>query len=201
MTGVEAHLTAADPELGAFVTRVGPCGLAARPVPTLFEAVASAIVHQQLSGRAARTIEGRLAALGAEGFPTPDEVLGWPDDVLRSPGLSASKAAALRDLAARCRDGRVPTLAEAAGLDDDALVAALLPVRGVGRWTVEMVLMFRLGRPDVLPVADLGVRKGFQRVFRTPDLPDADTLLARGERWRPHRSAASWYLWRAADGA
>lgn len=197
---VEA-LGAADPDLAALMARVGPCGWAAKQVPSMFEAVAVAVVHQQLSGRAAATIEGRVKALGSSGFPTPEEVLAWEEGRLRSAGLSGAKTRALQDLAARCLAGSVPTLEEAARLDDEALIAALLPVRGVGRWTVEMVLMFRLGRADVLPVADLGIRKGYQRVFGGAGLPEADVLMARGERWRPWRTVASWYLWRAADGA
>lgn len=200
MREAEAALSAADPELGALIARVGPCGWSPAPVPTLFQAVAVAVVHQQLSGKAAATIEGRVAALGAAGFPTPEEVLVMPPEVLRAAGLSGAKTASLRDLAARCVAGTVPTIGEAAALDDEALVAALLPVRGVGRWTVEMVLMFRLGRPDLLPLADLGIKKGFQRTFGGNTLPDGPTMTARGERWRPWRTVASWYLWRAADG-
>lgn len=198
--GAEAALCAADPELGALVARVGPCGLEVRPVASMCEALVRAIVHQQLSGRAAATITGRVEALGRSGFPSAAELLALDEQRLRGAGLSRAKLAAVRDVAARAEAGALPTLDDGARLDDDALVDALLAVRGVGRWTVEMVLMFRLGRPDVLPVHDLGVRKGFQRTFGGASLPAPEVLLARGERWRPWRSVASWYLWRAAEG-
>ncbi len=197
---VEARLAAADPMLAPWIDRVGPCAFATRPTESMVEALVGAIVHQQLSGKAASTILGRVRALGGDAFPSPQQLLGLPDEALRGAGLSGAKAAAVRDVATRSLDGRLVTLEQAAALDDDALVAALLPVRGIGRWSVEMVLMFRLGRPDVLPVNDLGIRKGFQRVYGGDALPDTAVLQAQGARWQPLRSAAAWYLWRVADG-
>jgi len=194
------HLTGADPVLGALIARVGEFGL--RPVPTqsLFAALARAIVYQQLSGAAASTILGRVTALFApRRFPTPDDLLGMPEARLRAAGLSAAKTAALRDLAQRTLDGTVPSMALVRRLSDEEIVERLTQVRGVGRWTVEMLLMFRLGRPDVLPVGDLGVRKGFARTFRKRKLPEPAVIQRHAERWRPYRSVGSWYMWRALE--
>ena len=140
-----------------------------------------------------------MQALGGGALPAPAELLALDDTALRGAGLSRAKTAALKDLAAHAHDGRLPELAEARTLDDDALIERLTAVRGVGPWTVQMLLMFRLGRADVLPATDYGIRKGFQRVFRTRQLPSPRQVLARGERWRPHRTMAAWYLWRALD--
>jgi 3-methyladenine DNA glycosylase/8-oxoguanine DNA glycosylase len=194
------HLTGADPVLGALIARVGEFGL--RPVPTqsLFAALARAIVYQQLSGAAASTILGRVTALFApRRFPAPDDLLAMPEARLRGAGLSAAKTAALRDLAQRTLDGTVPSMALVRRLSDEEIVERLTQVRGVGRWTVEMLLMFRLGRPDVLPVGDLGVRKGFARTFRKRNLPEPAVIQRHAERWRPYRSVGSWYMWRALE--
>ncbi len=194
------HLRAAEPRLDELIARVGAFTL--RPVPTqsLFAALAKSIVYQQLSGRAAETILGRAVALyHPKRFPGPSDILDMPPERLRGAGLSNAKTAALRDLAARTIDGTVPSMAVARRLDDDALVERLTVVRGIGRWTVEMLLIFRLGRSDVLPVGDLGVRKGFARTFRTRGLPTAEAMTRRARRWRPYRSVASWYLWRALE--
>ena len=194
------HLRTTEPKLNELITRAGPFTL--RPVHTqsLFAALAESIVYQQLSGRAAETILGRVVALyHPKRFPGPSDIVDTPVERLRGAGLSAAKAAAIRDLAARTIDGTVPSLALARRMDDDALVERLTEVRGIGRWTVEMLLIFRLGRPDVLPVGDLGVRKGYARTFRTRGLPTPEAMTRRAERWRPYRSVASWYLWRALE--
>lgn len=169
--------------------------------PSLFVALAEAVVYQQLHGKAAATIYGRLCALFAPAHegPTPEGLCEISDDRLRAAGLSRPKLLALRDLARRAADGTLPTLAEARGLEDEALVDRLVQVRGVGRWTAQMLLMFRLGRPDVLPVEDFGIRKGFALAFRRGVMPAREDVARRGARWRPYRTVASWYLWRAAE--
>lgn len=197
------HLEAVDPILGAHVRSVGAFALRLQETDSTFAALAESIVYQQLHGKAAATIFGRLAALFPRGRPEPGALLAMSDEQLRRAGLSRNKLAALRDLAERADGGEIPTFPELAGLDDEAIVERLTTVRGVGRWTVEMLLIFRLGRPDVLPVGDYGIKKGFARVFHGDDtkltLPTLSELARHGERWRPYRSAASWYLWRAAD--
>jgi methylated-DNA-[protein]-cysteine S-methyltransferase len=192
-----------DPALRRVIDQVGPLRLRVDRTSSLFLALAEAIVYQQLTGRAAATIFARVRALfpRAHQGPTPQQILRASEERLRGAGLSRAKTLALKDLAAHARAGTIPTLDEAAALGDDELVERLTGVRGIGRWTVEMLLIFRLGRPDVLPVDDYGVRKGFAVALRRPELPDRKALAARGERWRPYRSAASWYLWRAAEGA
>jgi methylated-DNA-[protein]-cysteine S-methyltransferase len=203
-------LTAADPVLGKHIAKTGPFRLQLKDTEGTFAALCESIVYQQLSGRAAATIFGRVRALYPGAHLDPKAVLATPDATLRAAGLSAAKLASVKDLAARSIAGDVPTLAQLERMDDDAIVERLTTVRGVGRWTVEMILIFRLGRPDVLPTADYGIKKGFARLFRNPEtggraryapdeLPSAAALAARGERWRPFRSIASWYLWRALD--
>jgi DNA-3-methyladenine glycosylase II len=196
------HLTAADPRLGELMERAGPFTMRPRPTQSLFAAVFRSIVYQQLSGKAAETIYGRVLALyRPRRFPHPADVLATPPERLRAAGMSAAKAAAVRDLAARTLDGTVPRMREVRRMTDDEIVERLTTVRGVGRWTVEMLLLFRLGRPDVLPLGDLGVRKGFALTYGTRKvLTDPKVLSRRAERWRPYRSVASWYLWRAVDG-
>lgn len=197
------HLADADPELGALMGTVGPFAMELGTTPSIFVALAESIMYQQLSGKAAATIYGRLCALfeRPEAGPTASELLRLSDDQLRAAGVSRPKVAALRDLAARQLSGEIPTLSDARRLSDEDLVARLTPVRGIGRWTVEMLLMFRLGRPDVLPVSDLGIQKGFARAFGGGSSAPAGPaeIMARGERWRPYRSVACWYLWRAAE--
>jgi 3-methyladenine DNA glycosylase/8-oxoguanine DNA glycosylase len=173
-----------------------------RPARTqsLFAALLESIVYQQLSGKAAETILGRVVALfRPRRFPRPEDLVAVPEARLRAAGLSRNKTVALKDLARHALEGTVPPLAQAHAMSDDELVERLTAVHGVGRWTVEMILIFRLGRPDVLPVSDLGVRKGFRRAFGMRRLPAPVTMTRRGERWRPYRSVASWYLWRAAE--
>jgi 3-methyladenine DNA glycosylase/8-oxoguanine DNA glycosylase len=167
---------------------------------TPFDALLRSITYQQLSGKAAGTIYGRLCALYPRRRPTPDAVLATPAGVLRGAGLSRAKVLAAHDLAARVLDGTVPaTTAGLHRLDEDEIIARLTAVRGVGRWTVEMFLMFRLGRPDILPASDLGVQKGFAVAFGRRALPTPAQVARRGERWRPWRTVASWYLWALAE--
>lgn len=194
------HLAGSDPELGRLIGSVGPFTMELGTTPSIFVALVRSITYQQLSGRAAETIYGRLCALFAnpEAGPTAGELLRLTDEQLRGAGVSRNKILSMRDLAARQLAGEIPTLTEARLLDDEELVERLLPVRGIGRWTVEMLLMFRLGRPDVLPSTDLGIRNGFARAFGVP-LPAPAEIIERGQRWRPYRTVAGWYLWRAAE--
>ena len=208
-----AALSAADPKLGALIQRVGPFTLRLPAQQSPFEALARSIVYQQLNGKAAASIHARLIAsfgdvAGLGEHPSPQHLLDCPNEQLRAAGLSHNKALALRDLAAKTVDGTVPTLAAIRKMSDDEIIEHLTQVRGIGRWTVEMMLMFRLGRPDVLPVDDYGVRKGFALTFLglkptqkvTPDLLATRAQMERrGKRWAPWRSVASWYMWRACD--
>ncbi len=194
----KAALTSADPRLGKWIA---PLEFTLEPngLTSVYEALARSIVYQQLTGKAAATIYGRLEKLGKNGLPTPEEIATIDDTALRGVGLSGSKAKALRDLADRSAKGLLPTAEEAAGLDDDTLIEQLSAVRGIGPWSVHMLLIFRLGRPDVLPITDYGVLKGWQKVMEKKELPKPKELLAWGERWRPHRSMAAWFLWRVLD--
>ena len=198
-----AHLRDADPALARLIDAVGPFRMGLKRTPSVFAALAEAIVYQQLSGKAAATIYGRVCALfpRAQHGPSAAQILRASDEQLRGAGLSRPKLAALRDLARHEVAGQIPTLAEARQMDDEALVERLTAVRGIGRWTVEMLLMFRLGRPDVLPVDDYGIRKGFAIALRNRALPERADLERRGARWRPYRTVASWYLWRAVERA
>ncbi|RRN79072.1 DNA-3-methyladenine glycosylase 2 family protein [Pseudoxanthomonas sp. SGD-10] len=197
------HLVRRDRRLGAWMHRIGPlppeAGWRRRFDPV--DALARAILYQQLSGKAAATIVGRVeAAIGSKRLH--HDTLGRVDDAtLRACGVSGNKTLALRDLAAREARGEIPDLRHMAWMDEDQIVQALVPVRGIGRWTVEMMLMFRLGRPDVLPVDDLGVRKGAQIVDGLELPPTPRQLAERGQAWGPYRTYASLYLWRIADGA
>jgi DNA-3-methyladenine glycosylase II len=193
-------LMRSDPRLARLMTRVGRYGLVVEPMTSTWEALARSIVWQQLTGKAAQTIWNRLCAVdGGTGThpPPPTTTLVLADDVLRGAGLSRAKVLALKDLAARATDGSLPGVDVLATLDDDEAIARLTAVRGIGPWSVQMLLMFRLGRRDVFPVGDYGVQQGFKRVFGG----EATTarMLARAERWRPHRTMASWYLWRATE--
>lgn len=187
-----------DPVLGALIKRVGPCRLRVDRQREPFAALVRSVTFQQLNGVAAETIFQRFLAL-YPAFPTPQQVLATPIERLRGAGLSGAKAAAIKDIAAKARDGVVPDRAEATRLNEAELVSRLTTIRGVGPWTVEMLLIFTLGRKDVLPVTDFGVRKGFALTYGFKDLPRPKELLEYGERWRPYRSIASWYFWRALD--
>jgi len=194
------HLSAADEKLARLIERVGAPQLKARIEHSVFFSLLRSIVYQQLAGKAAATILGRVEALFPDhDFVEPADILGVTDERLRAAGLSRNKTLAVRDLAAKTLDGTVPTLAQSRRLTDEQLIERITVVRGIGQWTVEMLLIFRLGRPDVLPLDDYGVRKGFQLTFKSRDLPTRQQMLRRGERWRPYRSLASWYLWRALD--
>jgi DNA-3-methyladenine glycosylase II len=194
------HLTGADPVLARVIEQAGPCRLRVNRQQSPFEALVEAVAHQQLNGKAAQTILGRVKALHPHrDFPTPEDLLATPDEQLRAAGLSRAKAASVKDIAARTLEGVVPDTRAISRLDDEEIIERLTVIRGVGRWTVEMLLIFKLGRPDVLPVDDFGVRKGFGVAYRKRGLPKPAVLLAQGERWRPHRSVAAWYLWRALE--
>ena len=193
------HVAAADRVLGRLISRAGPFAMQLRPPQSPFEALARNIIYQQLHGKAAAAIHARVLALAGRKRLRPEDILAAADERLRTAGLSASKLAALRDLAAKASDGTVPTLARLRRMPDEEIVARLTEVRGVGRWTVEMLLMFGLGRPDVLPVGDYAVRKGFAVTYGLPEMPKPKELEAFGERWRPYRSVASWYMWRALE--
>jgi 3-methyladenine DNA glycosylase/8-oxoguanine DNA glycosylase len=193
------HLSSRDARLRAVIEKVGPLTLKPDPTRSTFEALARSIVYQQLGGKAASTIHGRVLALFPQQRAHPESLLGIDDTALRGAGLSRNKILAVRDLAAKVLDGSLPTIAEMRTMSDDAIVEQLVRVRGIGRWSAEMLLIFRLGRPDVLPVHDFGVRHGFMLAYGKREMPTPDELMAAGEKWRPHRTAASWYLWRAVD--
>lgn len=194
-------LSTRDRRLARLMARVGPFTLAPRKRETPFQSLLKAIVYQQLSGKAAATIYGRVQALcdGRRG-PRPEQILAASDELLRSAGLSRNKVLSVKDLALKTTEGVVPSLRALTRMDDDEIISRLVSVRGVGQWTVEMLLIFHLGRPDVLPTADLGVRKGYMLTYKKPELPTAGELTAHAERrWRPYRSVASWYMWRAVE--
>ena len=195
------HLAKSDQVLGRLIRKVGPCGLRPGTIRTPFQALVCSVAHQQLNGTAANTILGRVVALyPGRSFPAPQDLLKTSDQKLRSAGLSRAKVAAIKDIAAKTVDGVVPKSRVIAKMSDSEIVARLTTIHGVGPWTVEMLLIFTLGRLDVLPATDYGVRKGFAVAYRRPKLPAPAELLAHGERWRPYRSIASWYLWRALEG-
>ncbi|MFO0775153.1 MAG: DNA-3-methyladenine glycosylase 2 family protein [Nitrospiraceae bacterium] len=201
-TAATAHLARIDPVMRRLIREIGPCGLVPEARRSPFESLARAIAHQQLHGKAAESILRRFMALfPGRRFPRPDDLAVLDDEAIRSTGFSRAKLAALRDLAAKTLDGTVPTARAIRTLDDEAIVQRLVAVRGIGRWTVEMLLMFHLGRPDVLPVGDFGVRNGFRIAYRKRTMPTPTHVRRYAERWRPHRTVASWYLWRAADRA
>lgn len=206
------YLSRVDKQLGRIMAKSGPCRLQRETTQSIFDALFESIIYQQLNGKVAATILGRVKALFpentkrirtrrglVEAFPTPEQILNASDEHLRSAGLSRNKMLALRDLAAKTVDGTVPTVQRAHRMSDDELIERLTEVRGIGRWTVEMLLMFRLGRPDVLPVDDFGVRKGFAKMKKLAELPKPKELAAYGEKWKPYRSVAAWYMWRAAE--
>jgi DNA-3-methyladenine glycosylase II len=197
---VRRALVRADPALASLFKTVGPFRLERRPLHSPFEALAHSIVYQQLHGRAAATIFARVCERVGQGRGfTPEKLLALPDATLREAGLSANKLLAMQDLARKTVDGTVPPLARVRRMSDADLIEHLTQVRGIGQWTVEMLLIFRLGRPDILPVDDYGVRKGFMVSRGLKEMPKPKELLAYGERWRPYRTVVSWYLWRAAD--
>jgi len=194
------HLTDSDKVLARLIRRVGPCELKPRRDRSPFQALVQSVTHQQLNGTAATTILKRVIALYPRSkFPAPEEVLATPDERLRGAGLSRAKVAAVKDIAAKTVQGIVPDSRAIARMPDAEILERLTAIRGVGPWTVEMLLIFKLGRLDVLPATDFGVRKGFAVTYRRKELPAPAALLEHGECWRPYRSIAAWYLWRALD--
>jgi methylated-DNA-[protein]-cysteine S-methyltransferase len=192
-------LRAADAALAKIIDATGDRRPRITPLASVFEALGRSIVFQQLSGRAASAIHRKYAALFPDHRPTPEHLVKLSDAQVRSAGLSTSKLAALRDLAKHALDGELPTVAKMRTMTDDAIVESLTKVRGIGPWTVHMLLIFRLGRPDVLPTADYGVRKGFAKTYGKRALPDAKALEKHAAKWKPWRSVASWYMWRATE--
>jgi DNA-3-methyladenine glycosylase II len=197
---ITTHLSRTDAVLAGLVAAAGPYRLEPQLECTLFRALARAISHQQLHANAANAILKRfVSSCGSGDFPTPEEVLAAPKRKMRAAGFSLSKIAALKDLASKTLEGVVPQRASLANITDDAIIERVTQVRGIGRWTVQMMLMFQLGRPDVLPADDFGVRNGFRLAYGLRKMPPPRALAAFAERWRPHRTAAAWYLWRAVE--
>jgi DNA-3-methyladenine glycosylase II len=194
------HLSKVDRHLGRVIARIGPGDVGFPRGVNPYKTLVTAVAHQQLTGKAANTILGRVIALyPGKKFPSPEDLVGTSDEKLRSAGFSRAKVAAVKDIAAKTIEGIVPTTRAMAKMSDLEIVERLTSIRGVGPWTVEMMLIFTLGRPDVLPATDYGVRKGFALTYKRRDLPSPKEVLAFGERWKPHRSAAAWYLWRATE--
>ncbi len=192
-----AHVRRSDPVLAAIIRDVGPCRLRVDEGGGAFAALVESIVYQQITGKAAASIYGRVRKLVRRRHPRSQDILGATEDALRAAGLSRQKVAYLRDLAERVRDGL--KLRGIARLHDEAVIEALTEVKGIGRWTVEMFLIFRLGRLDVLPVHDYGIRKAMQRAYRLRKLPNPDRMRTLAEPWRPYRTVACWYLWRSLE--
>lgn len=190
-THVMRELSRADRNLAQVICRIGSFPTKRQKPQHPFASLLRAIVHQQITGKAAETILGRVKALSAADFPTPEEILFLDDTKLRDAGLSRQKIAAVKDLAAKTLDGTLPTLAKLRRMSEVEIQERLVQVRGIGEWSVQMFLMFRLGRPDVLPIHDLGIRKGFQLVYGHEDVPKPQMILEHEERWRPYRSIAS----------
>ena len=194
------HLKKADPDLAKVIRRIGPCKLKPNKSRTIYASLVRSIVYQQLTGKVAAIIFGRFLELfPGRKFPGPERVLRMPFKRLRSVGLSNQKASYICNIAQAAKDGIVPDSRPANRMSDDELVEQLTSIKGVGRWTVEMLLIFRLGRPDVLPTTDYGVQKGFALAKRLAELPKPKELLVAGECWAPYRTVAAWYLWRTAD--
>ena len=194
------HLSKIDPVMARLIRKAERCSLAPQPRVTPFAALAESIVYQQLAGKAAATIWGRVLSLyPRKRLPAPAQVLKTPYRKLRAAGLSHNKVLALKDLALKATKGIVPTRKIAESLSDDELISRLTSVRGIGPWTVQMFLIFTLARPDVFPSDDYGVRNGYKLAYRKRDMPKPKVLAKFGERWKPYRSTASWYLWRAVD--
>ena len=194
------HLAKADRTMARLIRRAGPFALEPPARQSALDSLLRAIVSQQLSGTVARAIHGRVIDLLPRATrDKPKAILDLADETLRGAGLSRAKVASIKDLAAKTLDGTVPPLAKLRRMTDEAIIERLTAVRGIGVWTVEMLLIFRLGRGDVLPLSDLGIRKGFHFTYGTADLPNAHEITVGAECWRPYRSVASWYLWRAVE--
>lgn len=196
----DRFLASADADFSVLIARVGPSRLGIDKSREPYQALMSAVAHQQLHGNAAKAILGRVVALFPDHpFPPPDLFLARADEELRACGLSAAKLLAMRDIAAKAVSGVVPSRASAARMENEALIERLTSIRGVGRWTVEMFLMFSLGRPDVLPIDDFGVREGYRKLKKLEAQPKPKALAEIGQAWAPYRSTAAWYLWRASE--
>jgi 3-methyladenine DNA glycosylase/8-oxoguanine DNA glycosylase len=193
------HLRQSDPRFGEWIERIGVLQLPTPQEREPYVALLETIAHQQLAGAAARAIWTRVIALFENGVPCPKRLVEMTEEHLRSAGLSRSKALAMKDICARVNAGTIPSTALITQLSDTDIYAQLMEVRGVGAWTVDMLMMFTLCRPDIMPVTDYGVRKGFQVLYRKRSLPSPKLLLKFSEKWRPHRSVAALYLWRIAD--
>ncbi len=194
------HLAGCEPDWALLIDIIGPCTWQPLGAREPFESLVNAVANQQLHGRAAQAILRRFVALyPGKAFPSPQEILATPDDTLRGCGFSLNKIGTIRGIAQAALDGVVPSLAESQTLGDDELIARLTSLRGIGRWTVEMFLMHTLGRPDILPVDDFGVREGWRLIKGMEKQPTPKQLAALGEPWAPYRSVAAWYLWRAVD--
>lgn len=194
------HLKKEDKRLGKIIAKVGPLKFKANSKASPFEALAESIVYQQLHGKAAASIFKRMKALfDSKKFPKPEDFLKMPIGRLRSAGLSEAKARAILDLSQKTMEGTIPSRAAIQKLSDEEIVERITEVRGIGRWTVEMLLIFKLGRPDVLPATDYAIRKAFSLMKKRKDLPPPKEILEYGEAWKPHRSTAALYLWRSLD--
>jgi DNA-3-methyladenine glycosylase II len=200
MTEALRHLRRVDPVMAGLIRRAGPFAVKSERGVGAYEALVQAVAHQQLTGKAARTILGRFYALyGGDCCPEPARLVGTSDEALRGCGFSRAKAASLKDIASKTLDGTIPPRVALARMKNEVIIERLVEARGVGRWTVEMFLMFTLGRPDVLPVDDYGIRFGYKIAYGKRTLPKPKALVRFGERWSPYRTTASWYLWRAVD--
>ncbi|MBD1871813.1 DNA-3-methyladenine glycosylase 2 family protein [Leptolyngbya sp. FACHB-671] len=194
-----AFLIKSDPVLGKLIQQVGPCQLGEpQPEADLLFSLSKTILHQQLSTKVANVIHGRFLQLYAERLPTAMDILNTPDETLRGVGISRSKIIYLKDLAQKILDG-LPTMAELAEMEDEAIIQTLTQVKGIGRWSAQMLLIFRLGRLDVLPVDDLGVRAGIRKLYQLDDLPTKKMVELMGQKWKPYGAIVSWYLWRSLD--
>ena len=195
------HLAAVDPVMAQLIEKLGPCKLDHEPWRPPFQSLVQAVAHQQLHGTAANTILTRFKKLfPGRKFPRPEDLASVTDEQIRACGFSYNKIKAIRDIAEKTLSGIIPTSKEIVKLPDEEIIERLTEVRGVGRWTVEMLLIFQMGRTDVLPVDDFGIRNGFRIAYKKRAMPKPKDLLKFGERWRPYATTAAWYLWRAADG-
>jgi DNA-3-methyladenine glycosylase II len=194
------HLAQSDSAMRQLIRDVGTCRLKPETRRSPFQSLVQAVAHQQLNGTAANTILSRFKKLfSGRRFPRPEDLAAVTDEQIRACGFSFAKIKSIRDITEKTLSGVVPTSREIVKLGDEEIITRLMEVRGVGRWTVEMLLIFQLGRPDVLPADDFGVRSGFRRIYKNHELPKPKEILAYGERWKPYRTTAAWYLWRAAD--
>ncbi len=193
-------ISSVDDAMAGVIDRHGPCKMSIIPVQSPFESLFKSIIYQQLSTQSATAIYNRVLNLFDNGIPSAHVTLKLTDEELRGAGMSRQKISYMRDLAEKTTEGIVPPLEELDVLSDSEILDRLTAVHGIGRWTVEMLLMFSMGRPDILPSTDLGIRKGFQQVYGHQELPKPKQIEKYGERWRPYRTIASWYLWRVVDG-